>query len=51
MKRNLSFRRLRLRGITGARECTLAAIVENLRKLVRMVGFSPPSPVPAACTP
>ena len=44
LKRNLNFRRLRLRGMTGARdECTLAAIAQNLRKLVKMVGFSPPS--------
>ena len=44
LKRNLNFRRLRLRGMTGARdECTLAAIAQNLRKLVKMIGFSPPS--------
>ena len=43
LKRNLNFRRLRLRGITGARdECTLAAVAQNLRKLVRLIGFSPP---------
>ena len=48
LKRNLNFRRLRLRGITGARdECTLAAIAQNLSKLVRMIGFSPPSLVTA----
>jgi transposase len=50
LKRNLNFRRLRLRGMTGARdECTLAAIAQNLRKLVKMIGFSPP-PYVAACT-
>jgi transposase len=49
LKRTLNFRRLRLRGMTGARdECTLAAIAQNLRKLVKMIGFSPP-PLVAAC--
>jgi Transposase DDE domain len=49
LKRNLNFRRLRLRGMTGARdECTLAAIAQNLRKLVKLIGFSPP-PLSAAC--
>lgn len=49
LKRNLNFRRLRPRGMTGARdECTLAAAARNLRKLVKMIGFSPPS-LPAAC--
>ena len=44
LKRNLNFRRLRLRGITGARdECLLAATAQNLRKLVKLVGSSPPS--------
>jgi transposase len=43
LKRNLNFRRLRLRGFTGARdECTLAATAQNLRKLVKLIGFSPP---------
>jgi transposase len=50
LKRNLNFRRLRLRGMTGARdECTLAATAQNLRKLVKLIGSSPPSPVSAAC--
>jgi hypothetical protein len=50
LKRHLNFRRLRLRGLTGARdECTLAAIAQNLRKLVKIIGFSPP-PLVAACT-
>jgi hypothetical protein len=39
LKRHLNFRRLRLRGMTGARdECTLAAVAQNLRKLVKMIG-------------
>lgn len=47
LKHNLNFRRLRLRGITGARdECILAATAQNLRKLVKLIGCSPPrSPV------
>jgi hypothetical protein len=50
LKRTLNFRRLRLRGMTGARdECTLAAIAQNLRKLIKMIGFSPP-PLVAACS-
>ena len=49
LKRHLNFRRLRLRGMTGARdECTLAAMARNLHKLVKLTGFSPP-PLPAAC--
>ncbi len=49
LKHHLNFRRLRLRGMTGARdECTLAAIAQNLRKFVKMIGFSPP-PLSAAC--
>ena len=49
LKRTLNFRRLRLRGMTGARdECTLAAIAQNLRKLVKMIGFSPPPLVACA---
>jgi len=50
LKRNLNFRRLRLRGMTGARdECTLAAIAQNLRKLAKLVGFVQPPPLTAAC--
>jgi hypothetical protein len=46
LKRNLNFRRLRLRGITGARdECTLAATAQNLRRLVKLIGASPPPTV------
>jgi len=49
LKRNLNFRRLRLRGMTGARdECVLAATAQNLRKLVKLIGSSPPL-LPAAC--
>jgi len=30
--------------MTGARdECTLAAVAQNLRKLVKLIGFSPPA--------
>jgi transposase len=44
LKRNLNFRRLRLRGMTGARdECILAAVAQNLRKLVKLIGSSPPA--------
>lgn len=49
LKRNLNFRRLRLRGMTGARdECVLAATAQNLRKLVKLIGSSPP-PLSAVC--
>ena len=45
LKRNLSFRRLRLRGITGAKdEFLLAATVQNLRKLARFLAHRPPIP-------
>ena len=45
LKRNLSFRRLRLRGITGAKdEFLLAATVQNLRKLARSLAYRPPIP-------
>jgi hypothetical protein len=44
LKRNLNFRRLRLRGMTGARdERVLVATAENLRKLVKLIGSSPPA--------
>jgi hypothetical protein len=47
LKRNLSVRRLRLRGITGASdEFLLAATVQNLRKLARFIGDRP---LPAGC--
>jgi Transposase DDE domain len=45
LKRHLGFRRLRLRGITGATdEFLLAATVQNLRKLVRFLAYRPPTP-------
>jgi transposase len=48
LKRHLNFRRLRLRGITGARdECVLAATAQNLRRLAKLTGFA--QPPPAAC--
>jgi Transposase DDE domain len=48
LKRNLNFRRLRLRGFTGALdECTLAAIAQNLRKLAKLIGVVHPPPVAA----
>jgi transposase len=49
LKRNLGFRRLRLRGITGAAdEFLLAATVQNLKKLVRFLAYRPP--IAAPCT-
>ena len=48
LKRNLGFRRLRLRGITGAKdEFLLAATVQNLRKLARFLAHRPP--IPTSC--
>jgi transposase len=48
LKRNLGFRRLRLRGITGAKdEFLLAATVQNLRKLARSLTHRPP--IPTSC--
>jgi hypothetical protein len=45
LKRNLSLRRLRLRGLTGARdEFLLAATIQNLKKLVRLSAHEPPEP-------
>jgi hypothetical protein len=42
LKRNLGFRRLRLRGITGAsNEFLLTATVQNLKKLARSLAYSP----------
>lgn len=43
MKRNLNFHRLRLRGIKSVNdECILVATVQNLRKLAKYRGQSPP---------
>lgn len=48
MKRILKLDRLRLRGLTGARdEVLLVAIAQNLRKLAKYVGRPPP--MPAMC--
>jgi hypothetical protein len=44
LKRNLRFERLRLRGLSGASdEFLLAATVQNLRRLAKLVG-EPPTP-------
>ena len=43
LKKILRFERLRLRGPTGAQdECLLAATVQNLRKLAKLVPLPPP---------
>ena len=43
VKRNLGFTRLRLRGLTGARdEFLLAATVQNLRRLAHLAAIPPP---------
>jgi transposase len=48
VKRNLGFTRLRLRGLTGARdEFLLAATVQNLRRLANRGPIPPPRPLPA----
>ena len=45
LKRHLGFRRLRLRGLTGASdEFLLVAIVQNLKKLARFLTHAPPAP-------
>ena len=50
LKRHLNFRRVRLRGMTGAREeCLLAAIAQNLRKLAKLAAFAQPPPLAAVC--
>ena len=47
-KRNLAMTRLRLRGLTGARdEFLLLAAVQNLKRLVRRISIPPPRPVMA----
>ena len=49
MKRILKLDRLRLRGLSGARdEVLLVATAQNLRKLAQYVGRPPPM-APAAC--
>jgi hypothetical protein len=43
LKRNMNFRRLRLRGPSGAKdEFLLAAIAQNLKKLIRFMATPPP---------
>ena len=45
LKRHLAFERLRLRGLTGARdEFLLAATVQNLRRLAKLTAIPPPQP-------
>jgi transposase len=47
-KRNLAFTRLRLRGLSGAKdEFLLTATVQNLKRLVKLVSRPPPMPVMA----
>ena len=47
-KRNLAFTRLRLRGLSGAKdEFLLMATVQNLKRLVKLVSRPPPIPVMA----
>ncbi len=46
LKWNLGLTRLRLRGLSGARdEFHLAAIVQNLRRLAKLAAIPPPSPM------
>ena len=48
LKRNLGLTRLRLRGLTGARdEFLLAATVQNLRRLAKLAAIPPPIPITA----
>ena len=48
VKRNLGLERLRLRGLTGARdEFLLAAIVQNLKRLTKHAGPVPTMPMAA----
>jgi len=48
VKRNLGFTRLRLRGLTGARdEFLLAATAQNLRRLANLAPIPPPIPIAA----
>ena len=45
LKRNMGFERLRLRGISGARdEFLLAAIAQNLKRLATLTAIPPPVP-------
>jgi Transposase DDE domain len=48
LKRHLGFERLRLRGLSGARdEFHLAAIVQNLKTMVLRLFAPPPQPASA----
>jgi len=48
IKRNLGFTRLRLRGLTGARdEFLLTATIQNLRRLAKLAAIPPPAPITA----
>ena len=45
LKRNMGFERLRLRGLSGARdEFLLAATAQNLRRLAKLAAIPPPVP-------
>jgi hypothetical protein len=44
MKRNLKMDRLRLRGLSGARdEFLLTATAQNLRRMAKYIGTDPPA--------
>jgi hypothetical protein len=46
LKRNLGLTRLRLRGMTGARdEFLLAATIQNLKRLAKLAAIPPPAPI------
>ena len=46
VKRNLRLTRLKLRGLTGARdEFLLAATAQNLRRLAKLTAIPPPTPI------
>jgi len=46
VKWNLGLTRLRLRGMTGARdEFHLVATIQNLRRLAKLIAIPPPSPI------
>ena len=48
LKRHLGFERLRLRGLSGARdEFLLAATVQNLKRLAKLSAIPPPEPITA----
>jgi hypothetical protein len=48
LKHNLGLTRLRLRGLTGAKdEFLLAATVQNLKRLAKLASIPPPTPMTA----